>query len=213
MELSHDLEKGLIAGVFGLVGTLFPVLIAWTHDRDINSLRMRKLDEAIKRVAFWDQWLKLSIQLADPTDAAAIQRIEKELALLGRVLETDSFDFHEQLANQQSTAVQFKQVRRRLPFWRRWFLLYTPERSLAWFPRILFYLAFPVFALIAVVGTDLRADRDTVIGAVFFCLMLVVWIVVFRSLSRWLEQPHSTHLSIAEQLTPPVSPVPPPPRP
>jgi hypothetical protein len=202
MTLSDDMQKALLAGAFGLVGTLAPAVIAWTHDRDVNSMRLRKLDEAIKRVAFWDQWLKLSIQIADPANVEDIKRIEKELTLLGRILETDSFAFHENLAEQQVTATQFKKVRRGLPFWRRWLLLYRPERSLAWFPRMLFYIAFPIFVLIALVGTDLRADHATLVGSSAACMLLVVWMIVFRSLSRWLEQPHGSHLLVPEDFAP-----------
>ena len=32
--------------------------------------------------------------------------------------------------------------------------------------------------------------------------MLIVWMIVFRSLSRWLEQPHGSHLLVAEDFAP-----------
>ena len=33
MPFSADVQKGLIAGAFGLVGTLIPAILSWSHDR------------------------------------------------------------------------------------------------------------------------------------------------------------------------------------
>jgi hypothetical protein len=139
MELSDDVKKGLIAGAFGLIGTLFPVLLSWSRDRDAASTRQHKIDEATKRVAFWDQWLKLYSQLESPSGETASQRVQKELALLGDIIENDSLIAHTQISRQQEKTSQFTERIISLPAWRRFFLLYRPERSLAWFPRLLFY--------------------------------------------------------------------------
>jgi len=66
MPISDDVKKGLIAGAFGLAGTLIPVVLSWSRDRDAASTRQRKIDEATKRIAFWEQWLKLSAQVESP---------------------------------------------------------------------------------------------------------------------------------------------------
>jgi hypothetical protein len=187
--MSDDLSKILTAAIAGLAGTLIPAFVAWRHERDANAARMRKLDEAIKRVAFWDQWLRVSVQLSSPADIERLHKIERELTALGLILETDAELFSKKITVQRNVVAEFHHTIHALPSWRRALLLYAPERTLAWFPRILFYAGFPAFFLIAMVGTDLRADRSTVIGALFMDFILIVWIIVFRSLSRWLEGP------------------------
>ena len=94
MEFSDDVKKGLIAGAFGLAGTLIPVALSWSRDRDAASTRQRKIDEATKRVAFWDQWLKLSSQVESPSGQTAAQRVQKEFAMLGDIIESDSLLAH-----------------------------------------------------------------------------------------------------------------------
>ena len=207
MPMSEDVQKGITAGVFGLAGTLIPAAVEWVHAHDVHAARLRKLDEAVKRVTFWDQWLKLSIQVADPTDAASIQKIEKELAVLGHILESDSYFFHEELTRQQNTAEEYNTKLHALRFWRRWPLLYAPARSVAWFPRILFFigvLTLGLFVLSEIV-TRINFGGFTLIES-----MLVVWIVTFRSLSRWLEQPpHGTHPTLTHEVPSHIPPPPP----
>src|SRR5258708_982616 len=60
MEFSDDVKTGLIAGAFGLAGTLIPVVLSWSRDRDAASTGQRKIDEATKRMAFWDQFSSLN---------------------------------------------------------------------------------------------------------------------------------------------------------
>ena len=93
-------SRRFIAGAFGLAGTLIPVALSWSRDRDAASTRQRKIDEATKRVAFWDQWLNFS-QIEPPGGQTAAQRVQKELAMLGDIIENDSLLAHTQISTQQ----------------------------------------------------------------------------------------------------------------
>jgi hypothetical protein len=205
MELSDDVKKGLIAGAFGLIGTLFPVVLSWSRDRDAASTRHHKIDEATKRVAFWDQWLKLYSQLESPSGQTASQRVQKELALLGDIIENDSLIAHTQSSRQQEKTSQFTERIISLPAWRRFFLLYRPERSLAWFPRLLFYSGLlSIILFIAVQFTESKAGNTSAVGGLFiFEFMAVVWCTVFRYLSRFLEQPHGPSIPVTTSVPPP----------
>jgi hypothetical protein len=200
MEFSDDVKKGLIAGAFGLAGTLIPVVLSWSRDRDAASTRQRKIDEATKRVAFWDQWLKLSSQVESPSGQTAAQRVQKELAMLGDIIESDSLLAHTQISRQQEKTSKFTKRVSVLPVWRRLLLLYWPERSLAWFPRFLFYgglLTFIFFLLFQL------SERSNIEGFTIIELMALVWMFVFRYLSRFLEQPHAPSIGEANSIPPP----------
>ena len=197
MEFSDDVKKGLIAGAFGLVGTLLPVALSWSRDRDVASTRQRKIDEATKRVAFWDQWLKLCSQVESPDCQTAAQRVHKELALLGDIIQNDSLLAHNQISTQQEKSSAFTHQVNTLPAWRRLLLLYRPERSLAWFPRLLFYTGIlSIFFFIAIQFDQFHKDLSAFEGIFLFEFMAIVWCAVFRYLSRFLEQPHTS--SVAE---------------
>lgn len=207
MQISDDVKKGLIAGAFGLAGTLIPVALSWSRDRDAASTRQRKIDEATKRVAFWDQWLKLYSQVESPSGETAAQRVQKELALLGDIIENDSLLAHTQISRQQEKTSRFTERVSTLSAWRRLFLLYRPERSLAWFPRLLFYAGLLSIVLFLAVGfSEFGKGNSSAVGGLFiFEFMAIVWCTVFRYLSRFLEQPHGA--SIADTI-----PIPPPPK-
>lgn len=200
MEFSDDVKKGLIAGAFGLAGTLIPVVLSWSRDRDAASTRQRKIDEATKRVAFWDQWLKLSSQVEPPSGQTAAQRVQKELAMLGDIIESDSLLAHTQISRQQEKTSKFTKRVSVLPLWRRLLLLYWPERSLAWFPRFLFYGGFLTFITFLIFQLS---DRSNLEGFLIVEFMALVWMFVFRYLSRFLEQPHGPSISETSSIPPP----------
>jgi hypothetical protein len=190
VTFSEDVEKALIAGAFGLVGTLVPAVISWSHDRSAVSARSRTLEDATKRLAFWEQWLKLSSQVAVPGDTTP-EQVQRELARLSEIIQKDSVLAHaQQGARSKSTAFQNKVDD--LSLWRKVLLFYSPARPAAWFPRIFFYSGL-ICALILPLGLDAPQDpmsgKDLLIFEIFF----LVWMAIFRSLSRWLEQPrHAT---------------------
>jgi hypothetical protein len=204
MEFSDDVKKGLIAGAFGLAGTLVPVVLSWSRDRDAASTRQRKIDEATKRVVFWDQWLKLYSQVESPAGETAAQRVQKELALLGDIIENDSLLAHTQISRQQEKTSKFTERVNILPAWRRLLLLYRPERSLAWFPRLLFYAGlFSIVLFIAVQFSEFGKSNSSAVGGLFiFEFMAIVWSIVFRYLSRFLEQPHGPSISDIRPIPP-----------
>jgi hypothetical protein len=202
-----DVKKGLIAGVFGLVGTLIPVALSWSRDRDVATTRQRRIDEATKRVAFWDQWLKLYSQVESPSGETAAQRVQKELTMLGEIIENDSLIAHAQISKLEEKTSRFTQQINTLPAWRRLLLFYKPERSLAWFPRLLFYFGVLCFFLFLAVQiseiSKSHLDRSDFIGFFAFEILTLVWCTVFRYLSRFLEQPHGPSISDAGA-TPPL---------
>jgi hypothetical protein len=204
MEFSDDVKKGLIAGAFGLAGTLIPVALSWSRDRDVASTRQRKIDEATKRVAFWDQWLKLCSQVESPDCQTASQRVHKELALLGDIIQSDSLLAHTQLSTQQEKSSAFTHQVNTLPAWRRILLFYTPERSLAWFPRLLFYAGILSFIFFVIIQFDeFHKDSSAFEGIFLFDFMAIVWCAVFRYLSRFLEQPHTSPVTGTTAIPPP----------
>lgn len=194
-----DVKKGLIAGAFGLAGTLIPVALSWSRDRDAASTRQRRIDEATKRVAFWDQWLKLSSQVESPSGQTAVQRVQKELAILGEIIENDSLLTHTQISRQQEKTSKFTKRVSILPVWRRLLLLYWPERSLAWFPRFLFYGGFLSFIFFLLIQLNERSNLE---GFTIIELMTLVWMFVFRYLSRFLEQPHGPSIGETNAIPP-----------
>jgi hypothetical protein len=200
---TDDVKKGLVAGAFGLAGTLIPVVVSWSRDRDVASARLRKLEEATKRVMFWDQWLKLSTQIENPSDPACLQRVQKELTLLRDIIEGDALLAHAQMSKQQNTTSEFTGKIRGLSSVRKLLLLYRPERSLAWFPRLLFYVGVVTFILIAL---SQISDKSNLEGFLLIELMVLTWIFVFRYLSRWLEQPHGSALALPVSIPPPPKP-------
>jgi hypothetical protein len=200
-----DVKKGLVAGAFGLLGTLLPVVLSWSRDRDAASTRQRKIDEATKRIAFWEQWLKLSCQVETPDGQACAQRVQKELAMLGDIIERDSLLAHTQSSKLQEKTSKFTEHVNVLPAWRRIFLFYKPERSLAWFPRLLFYAGiFSFFLFLAVQVNEYKStDPSAFEGLFLFEFMAIVWCAVFRYLSRFLEQPHGPSITDTSSIPPP----------
>ena len=206
MPFSADVQKGLIAGAFGLVGTLIPAVLSWSHDRSATSARTRTLEDAAKRLAFWEQWLKLSTQVSEPSDAAATGCLQQELALLSELIQKDSVAAHAQQTKLRGKSSAFQIRLDALPLWRRLLLLYKPARSTAWFPRIFFFggLAFALLVPFGLAATpDPLTYKDFAISEVF----LIVWMVIFRSLSRWLEQPRHAAADTEVTAYPPPTPV------
>jgi hypothetical protein len=196
MTLSDDVQKGMVAGLFGLIGTLIPAALAWSRDRDVASTRARRLDEATKRITFWEQWLKLS-STADPADLTCTQRVLKELKVLGEIIESESLLAQSQVLGQQRTSSEYERLVGSVPFWRKLLLLYKPQRALAWFPRLFFYIGlflaavFP-FSLVDPTNKDFT-PKDFIVAELF----MLVWMAIFRSLSQWLEHPHASALPTA----------------
>jgi len=204
MAMSKEVEQGLVAGIFGLVGTLIPAGLAWARDRDVTSARVRRLDEATKRVGFWDQWLKLSTQLAEPGDSDLHERVRRELAMLCSMIESDSLVLHAAASRQQVQSTAYTAKIHTMPFWRKLFLFYKPERAVAWFPRLFFYLGLAFCAFLLFAFADPESRRDVTL---YVELFFVTMTLIFRFLSHWLEQPRG--VALVPQAATPVPPPPP----
>ena len=202
MAMSKEVQQGLVVGVFGLMGTLIPAALAWSRERGAASSRVRRLEEATKRVAFWDQWLKLSTQLPTACSPEITDRVRNELTMLCSMIESDSFVAHAVASNQQAQTTEFTRKIHAMPIWRRVFLLYKPERSLAYFPRFMFFLGIFTTALVLLLQGSTQDNKE---GFYLILFLLAAWILVFRYLSRWLEQPHGAVL-LPRTVAPPPPP-------
>lgn len=59
----------------GLVGTLVTASITWARERQASAKRRHLLDEEIKRLTFWDTWLKIESSAAtSESELAELQR-------------------------------------------------------------------------------------------------------------------------------------------
>ena len=199
--MTKEVAQGLVVGVFGLMGTLVPAAVAWSRERDVSSARVRRLEEATKRVVFWDQWLKLSTQLPTVCAPEITDRVRNELTMLCAMIESDSFVAHAVASTQQAQTNQFTEKIHTMSIWRKVLLLYKPERSLAYFPRFMFFLGIFTTTLVIVVQASTQGDKE---GFYIILFLLVAWILIFRYLSSWLEQPHGA------MLLPRTAPPPPP---
>jgi hypothetical protein len=202
VTFSADVQKGLIAGAFGLAGTLIPAIITWSHERDAASARNRKLDEATKKITFWEQWLKLSTQISDPSSSDCTNRVQKELNLLAEMLANDSEAAQSEMIRQRGKTTAFQQKVHSMPVLRRLLLLYKPARALAWFPRLFFFVGLFLALLLLITLFDPSKEfgpKDLAIVE----FMLFIWMAIFWYLSKWFEQPHTSSLV-------PGSPPPPP---
>jgi hypothetical protein len=54
----------LISGGLGLLGTLITLSINWAQGRTASARRQHLLEEEIKRLTFWDTWLKIQTSAA-----------------------------------------------------------------------------------------------------------------------------------------------------
>jgi TM2 domain-containing membrane protein YozV len=73
--LSDAIVVPLITGGLGLLGTLITSSITWAQGRNASARRQHLLDEEIKRLSFWDAWLKIQSSAAiSENEMAELQR-------------------------------------------------------------------------------------------------------------------------------------------
>jgi hypothetical protein len=129
----------LAAGALGLIGTLLTLAAGWLKERENSAKRSQRLDEAIKRVTFWEGWLK-AIEPLDSGSEAAVwkDRARKQILSASDAIELLLHDdaIPKNLAKKEEDFLLWRQE---LPWWRRWLLLYKPARERAWIPRAIFY--------------------------------------------------------------------------
>lgn len=192
MALPDKVVEGLIAGSFGVAGTLITAGVSWVRDRDVATQRVHQLEEAIKRLQFWDQWVKLATDLPLPMNEITLAMVQREMNLMVRILENSSHSMETALSLQRTQTTALSDMVQGLSPLRRVLLLYTPARSLAWFPRGFYYLsvALALVSLLALADPEKTASVKEVILVEIFLLTAAV---TFRSLSEWLEKPRLAH--------------------
>jgi|GEM_PF-6131587 len=197
--MSEDTKRAMIAGAFGIAGTLIPIFISWTRERDAVSQRSKQLDEAIRRVQFWDQWLKLSSVIGDTEGEAARLRVQHELEMLCQLLSGASAQIHTEQAALKTFTNAFQAKLRSISGFRRFLLLYKPARAVAWIPRIFFFF----FIFVILVGsTQPPYNKDTVAGVGGLLFLAVI----FWFLSRSIEKPRKETLEV-HAVPPPTPPI------
>src|SRR6266852_1752615 len=73
--LSDAVVAPLITGGLGLLGTLVTASIDWAKDRKASAQRQHLLEEEIKRLTFWETWLKIQTSaVTSESELAELQR-------------------------------------------------------------------------------------------------------------------------------------------
>jgi hypothetical protein len=192
--LKDDLVKGLAGGVLGLVGTIATVVVGSLKDRDITTKRAQQLDEATKRLAFWEAWLKVVGLLDFEQEGVAWKEQAK-----GEILSASNAV---QLLFKPLAAAKVKEGEAEaphalsMPKWRRWLLLYWPPKGKgvrSFVPRVLFYIYaitgvayVPEMALFSsylpavprpFTGRDLVVDLSVAVTSLVFAWLFRLWAV------------------------------------
>ena len=153
-------SRDIIGGAAALLSTLLTVAFSWFKDRSTSALRLSKLDEASKRISFLESWLNVRTRVAPDEIGAAKPLVLEELDLAFREMK----DLHAKA--RISPAAVSAQRRAQVGWFRRLFLLYSPQRKRAWVPRVLFYLVL----IEAVAGPFSRESNMPYSDLVFFFL-------------------------------------------
>jgi TM2 domain-containing membrane protein YozV len=75
LMLSNTIATPLITGGLGLLGTLATAAITWAKDHKASARRHQLLEEEIKRLTFWEAWLKIQSSAAtSESELAELQR-------------------------------------------------------------------------------------------------------------------------------------------
>jgi hypothetical protein len=135
-----------------------PALLTWARDFNASARRIRRLDELIKVVSFWDGWMKTTATLV-PTEGRRIEKTESYISTVinlarhdladagGEALAICKWGQYEELGKYELDFAAFQKFRAGLPWYRRAFLLYrTPNRRVR-IPKTLFYMTLLLLPL------------------------------------------------------------------
>jgi hypothetical protein len=75
--LPEYIMSQLIGGGLGLLGTFFNASVTWAQNRRAPVRRQHLLDEEIKRLTFWDAWLK--IQSSTATSESEVAELKRRV--------------------------------------------------------------------------------------------------------------------------------------
>ena len=173
--------------VIGLVGTLVTALATWARDLNSTAQRIRTLDEATKRAAFWDTWYK-AMSAADPQLNASelASKVRTEIAAAAESVEKAFCVLAVQRASEAQQASQHQRAQHSVSRVRRWLLLYKPPRARAWIPRLFFYLYLVYTPFFPFIGPR-KEPSEAAVGVLGGVLM----IIIFRALAYWAEKPRA----------------------
>ena len=140
-----DVIRGLVAGGLTFAASIIAVAFQWIRDREASIARIRRLDEAAKRVAFWEFAYKaLTAIRSDLSVQDFIRRAEQEI--YNACLDAESIFPRQgfEKSSDRSREVFLRHINA-LPGWRRWLLLYKPFSADGWIIRTLFYPSIGLF--------------------------------------------------------------------
>jgi hypothetical protein len=171
----------VVPSVIGLAGTLLTVAVAWAKDLNSSAKRIRIIDEATKRVQFWDTWLKAVDGIGYEEIGLAKEKARGQVLAVSEAVE---IAFHNIAAAKTGAEIYFELKRQSLSHVRRWFLLYKPARARAWIPRVLFYIyiILAIFLFVELAFLNARFPKTLVVVSFLIAIF-------FRYLSLTLEQP------------------------
>jgi len=190
-----SLPWATIVSVVTIGGTLITILATWGRDLNSAARRIRILDEATKRIAFWSVWSQ-ALATADPQADAAprIAKIESECEAAAAAVNEAYCALAVEQATEAKAIKRHEDEKHAIPRWRERLVLYKPPRGRAWYPRVFFYTY--AVSVVCAVGYDIAVLMQLAkpvpafgwIGVVT-CLVLAIF---FRWWSLWLEKPPST---------------------
>jgi hypothetical protein len=150
-SLAVPLRGVLITAGVALVTAIIPHAVQWARDREASIARTRRLDEATKRVAFWDSAHRVLTSIGpDSLKAEYAERTRREIDDACQEIATIYFEYWlkrhrdttEDFVEQTKVLQAFETYRSGLPWWRRWLLFYLPQSNSiwGWAMRVLYYL-------------------------------------------------------------------------
>jgi hypothetical protein len=187
LSIRDDVIKGLVAGGLGLAGTVITAALSWIKDRDQSANRIRVIEEANKRVRFWDSWSKMITPLGAAEEAEQWRSKAKAEALDASKSVEAIFASHS-VVQDLARSSDFQSRRKAIPSFRRWLLLYKPPRALAWLPRLFFYI-YGVLIVVSLIEWIVSKDANQTDNATSLLIGSLVLCAIFRPLSVWLEKP------------------------
>jgi len=182
-----EIIPGIAGGALGLAGTLVTIFVGWLKDKDVVTERLQRLDEATKRLAFWDTWLKVVASV----DLGADADLEKGRAVNELLRTSNDVQALFRLQDVGADSAYIEKLGR----FRRWFLLYLPPdkptRSMVF--RIIFYsyILQALWALHTQIFERFLSDYYYPFTSVNFLGFIgaIVIPILFRLLVVFLEKP------------------------
>ena len=128
-------------------------MVAWARERNSSSTLARTVEEATKKTAFRENWLRAALAATPEADISHFRaKVHEELIAIAATVTTASRGAEENTAASASKAISYETHRKSLPRFRRWFLLYRPSQSFGWAMRAFFYTYFSMAFIIPAIS-------------------------------------------------------------